>query len=47
MLKSLMIQDTLLFKESFSITEYIGIQEYHAIALSFENYQLITEDRML
>lgn len=41
-------KSTLLFKESFSITEYIGIQEYHAIALSFEeNYQLITEDRML
>lgn len=39
---------TLLYEESFSITEDIGIQEYHAIAFSFqENYQIITEDKML
>lgn len=39
---------TLLYEESFSISENIGIQEYQAIAFSFEkNYQIITEDRML
>ena len=39
---------TLLYEESFSVSENIGIQEYHAIAFSFqENYQIITEDRML
>ena len=36
------------YKEAFSLSEYIGIQEYQAIALSYQhNYQIITEDRML
>ncbi|OHD96721.1 MAG: hypothetical protein A3E21_09425 [Sulfurimonas sp. RIFCSPHIGHO2_12_FULL_36_9] len=35
------------FKGAFSLSKYLGIQEYQALALHFqENYQIITEDKI-
>lgn len=35
------------FKNAFSLSKHFGIQEYQALALSYQqNYQIITEDRM-
>ncbi len=48
---SRVVDDTksiLLYKDTYPITESIGIQEYHALAFCYENkFQLITEDRIL
>lgn len=35
------------FKDAFSLSKHLGVQEYQALSLSYQqNYQIITEDRM-